>query len=195
MDDDEKKKAVAFAVKFLDDFDVSADIRGNTESYFLQSPTTTSNFWANHVEGTYFKSYDDLKPHEYDIQCRYVADKLRRGSLLKAEERAFVADVLEGKRKRPITKGQDKYSSWDRDYTLWRCTLEVETSYRLPRYSTAAVQTQDEQNNTDEPNPVTAVEIVSMATKNSKLMKCSVDVVIKACKNFKNETNFALGDK
>ena len=27
MDDDEKEKAVAFAVKFLDDFDVSADIR------------------------------------------------------------------------------------------------------------------------------------------------------------------------
>tara|TARA_B100000959_G_C14535868_1_gene441509 strand:- start:13 stop:234 length:222 start_codon:yes stop_codon:yes gene_type:complete len=71
MDDDEKEKAVAFAVKFLDDFDVSADIRGNTESYFLHSPTTTSNFWANHVEGTYFRSYDDLRPHRI---CQYKQD-------------------------------------------------------------------------------------------------------------------------
>ena len=195
MDDDEKKKAVAFAVKFLDDFDVSADIRGNTESYFLQSPTTSSNFWGNHVEGFHFLSYDDLKPHEYDLQCRWVANQLREDRVLKAKEREFVADVLEGKRKRPITKWKNKDRYWDRDYTLWMCTFEVEESYRLPRYSTAAVRTQVEQNNTDEPNPVTAVDIVSKATKKSKLMKCSVDVVIRACKHFKNETNFALGDK
>ena len=47
----------------------------------------------------------------------------------------FVADVLEGKRKRPTRRGADKYKNFERDYKFHKAVQEVAKRFHLPRYS------------------------------------------------------------
>ena len=81
--------------------------------------------------------------------------------------RLFIADVLEGKRKRPAPRGPDPYAKWERDYCLCRTTQLVAKVCNLPHYS---------HNGAD---MSTAAGIVSQATG------IPIEIVIRAYRKFR----------
>jgi hypothetical protein len=103
--------------------------------------------------------------NDYDVLTALAADSLRENERMPDWLAAFVADVLERKRKRPTRRGSDKYINWERDYKLWRATQEVAKAFGLQNYT-----------NNELSSKITAAEIVSEAAG------CSTDVVITAYK-------------
>ena len=181
MDHDEKKKAVAFAVKFLKNFDVMKDIRDNARPTFSRFFEAISK--AAEIEGisleAFIKREQAMQPHKemisalmgpgphnynpeqeldlntYERLCAELADTLRSGKKLNPWGEQFVADALENKGtgKRPKGKpGPDKRKHQLRDHTLWRCAQAVAGAYGLMLYS----------NSDDE--KTTAAQIVSAAS-------------------------------
>jgi hypothetical protein len=200
MDDDEKKKAVAFAVNFLKNFDVMEDITESARPTFSRFFEAISK--AAEIEGisleAFIKREQAMQPHKemisalmgpgphnynpeqeldrdnYERLCAEIADTLRSGKKLNPWGEQFVADALENKGtgKRPKGKpGPDKRKNQLRDYTLWRCTEEVAKRYGLGRYSKGSL------------TKITASEIIAEATG------YSVDIVIEAFRKFNSLTN------
>jgi hypothetical protein len=198
MDDDEKKKAVAFAVNFLKNFDVMKDIRDNTWPALVHGAFSK----AAQIEGmsvsAFIKREQAMQPHKemvsalmgpgphnynpereldldtYERLCAALAYTLRNGKKLNPWEEQFVADALENKGtgKRPKGKsGPDKRKNQLRDYTLWRCAEEVAKRYGLGRYSKGSL------------TKITASEIIAEAAG------YSVDIVIEAFRKFNSLTN------
>jgi hypothetical protein len=198
MDHDEKKKAVAFAVKFLKNFDVMKDIRDNTWPALVHGAFSK----AAQIEGmsvsAFIKREQAMQPHKemvsalmgpgphnynpereldldtYERLCAALAYTLRNGKKLNPWEEQFVADALENKGtgKRPKGKsGPDKRKNQLRDYTLWRCAEEVAKRYGLGRYSKGSL------------TKITASEIIAEAAG------YSVDIVIEAFRKFNSLTN------
>ena len=162
MNDEEEKKAVAFAVQFLENFDVTKDIRDNTGPALLHGAISK----AAKTEGMSVSAFIERKlakrphrelvlalmgpgPHNYNPEqeldrdayerlVAVLASTLRSGGKLSPWEEQFVADALENKGtgKRPKGKsGPDKRKNQLRDYTLWRCAQEVAGAYGLTLYS------------------------------------------------------------
>lgn len=198
MDHDEKKKAVAFAVNFLKNFDVMKDIRDNTWPALVHGAFSK----AAQIEGmsvsAFIKREQAMQPHKemvsalmgpghhnynpereldldtYERLCAALAYTLRNGKKLNPWEEQFVADALENKGtgKRPKGKsGPDKRKNQLRDYTLWRCAEEVAKRYGLGRYSKGSL------------TKITASEIIAEAAG------YSVDIVIEAFRKFNSLTN------
>lgn len=105
--------------------------------------------------------------NDFDVLVHRAADLLRKNETLPDWLALFAADVLEGKRKRPIKRGPDKYQNWERDYSWWRAVDEVASKFDLAKYT-----------NNELSNKPTAAEIVAEAAR------VKVDVVIRAYKNF-----------
>ena len=157
-----QKKAVAFAVQFLENFDVTKDIRDNTGPALLHGEISK----AAQIEGMSVSAFIERKlakrphrelvlalmgpgPHNYNPEqeldrdayerlVAVLASTLRSGGKLSPWEEQFVADALENKGtgKRPKGKsGPDKRKNQLRDYTLWRCAQEVAGAYGLTLYS------------------------------------------------------------
>lgn len=105
--------------------------------------------------------------NDFDVLVGIAADLLRKGEGMPVWLATFAADVLEGKRKRPTKRGADRYSTWERDFKLWRVTQEVATAFSLPAYT-----------NNELSKKAMAAQVVSLAAG------CSVDMVILACRRF-----------
>jgi len=86
----------------------------------------------------------------FDLGVTLAADLLRQGTPLPPELAAFVADVLEGDRKRPTKRGPDPNSHWKRDYELASIVVAISRKFGLPEYT-----------NNDLSNKVTAVQLVA----------------------------------
>lgn len=101
--------------------------------------------------------------NDFDMLITLAAFFLRKGERLPECLAVFIADVLEGKRKRPTKRGPDEYANWERDYKLCRAVKEVASRYGLQHYS-----------NNELSNHPTAAGIVAKASTDS------LDVIIKA---------------
>ncbi|MBL8499094.1 MAG: hypothetical protein JNL77_00680 [Nitrosomonas sp.] len=107
--------------------------------------------------------------NDFDMLVTLAATCLRDGVILPEFLAEFIADVLEGKRKRPTKRGTDKYANWARDYALCRAVKEVAKKYELQHYS-----------NNELSEGITAAKIVAKASGHG------VDVIVKAFAKFKN---------
>jgi hypothetical protein len=199
MDDDEKKKSVAFAVKFLKNFDVMKDIRDNTWPALVHGAFSK----AAQIEGMSVSAFIEREqakrphkemvsalmgpgPHNYNPEqeldldtyerlCAALAYTLRNGKKLNPWEEQFVADALENKGtgKRPKGKsGPDKRKNQLRDHTLWRCAQAVADACGLMLYSNYNLE------------KTTASQIVSAASRtvdDKILQRVTKKVVNDAC--------------
>lgn len=106
---------------------------------------------------------------DFDFLIKFIVSQLRKGNKIPHPDLAlFVADVLEGKRKRPTKRGRDERINEKRDYKLARTVEEVAARFTLPRYT-----------NNELSNKTTAAEIVS------EVVGVNLDVVITACKKYR----------
>jgi len=128
---------------------------------------------ANYIFEEMKKAAEKENPDtlEYDVLILTAVSYLRDPDsfMMPTYLQTFVADVLEGKRQRPTTRGRDKYANWRRDYSLMRAVAEVAKKYELPHYT-----------NNELSGKITAADIVSHAAG------VSVDVVITAFKKKKH---------
>lgn len=115
--------------------------------------------------------------NDFDMLVGLAASLLREGERLPEFLAVFIADVLEGKRKRPTKRGSDKYANWIRDYELCRAVKAVANEYKLPYYT-----------NNELSEKTTAAEIVTEASGHG------VDVIVKAFGKFKNHHSLS-GEK
>ena len=209
MDDDEKKKAVAFAVKFLKNFDVMKDITESARPTFSRFFEAISK--AAEIEGisleAFIKREQAMQPHKemvsalmgpgphnynpeeeldldtYERLCAALAYTLRNGKKLNPWEEQFVADALENKGtgKRPKGKsGPDKRKNQLRDHTLWRCAQAVAGACGLMLYSNYNAE-----NPTDNDEQTTAAQIISEASDevDDKILRfVSTQVVSSVCR-------------
>lgn len=106
--------------------------------------------------------------NDFDAITTVAVDLLREGERMPAWLAAFVADILEGNRKRPVKPGQDPYKHWERDYKLWQTTLAVSERFDLPAYT-----------NNELSDKSTAADAVAAAAG------VGADVVKNACKKMK----------
>ncbi|MDR4521540.1 MAG: hypothetical protein R3E36_13290 [Nitrosomonas sp.] len=107
--------------------------------------------------------------NDFDMLVGLAASLLREDERLPEFLAVFIADVLEGKRKRPTKRGSDKYTNWIRNYELYRAVKEVASKYKLPHYT----------NNELSEKP-TAAGIVAKASG------YGADVIVKAFTKFQN---------
>jgi hypothetical protein len=105
---------------------------------------------------------------DYDVLVMLAVNIMRENTMMPDWLASFAADVLEGKLKRPTKRGADKYSNWQRDYSLCRAVHTVANKFNLPKYA-----------NNELSAKTTAANIVSEA------VDLNVDVVITAYKKFK----------
>jgi hypothetical protein len=77
----------------------------------------------------------ELDTNDFDVGVVTAAAMLREGERLPEWLAVFVADVLEGKRKRPTKRGPDKTANWLRDYAVAWAVLEVASRFGLPKYT------------------------------------------------------------
>ncbi len=73
--------------------------------------------------------------NDFDVLMGVAVDELRDKRRLPDWLADFVADILEGKRKRPTKRGPDPYTNWPRDYVLSRAVEEVAKRFSLPLYA------------------------------------------------------------
>lgn len=96
---------------------------------------------------------------DYLRECKPIPDWLSK----------FVADVLEGKRKRPSKKGRPEEQNWERDYKIAKIANELVTKYGIAKYG---------KGNTSK--KITATEAIVIASGKT----LSDDKVINAIKKF-----------
>lgn len=94
----------------------------------------------------------DPDTNDFDVGVITAAEMLRAGARLPDWLASFAADVLQGKKKRPVTRGRDKYQNWKRDYELSRAVSEVARKFNLPKYTKNELS-----------DKTTAAEVVSQA--------------------------------
>ncbi|TXI42112.1 MAG: hypothetical protein E6Q59_01200 [Nitrosomonas sp.] len=107
--------------------------------------------------------------NDFDMLVILAATCLRENKRMPEFLAIFAADVLEGTRKRPTSRGQDKYANWLRDYKIYRAVKEVAKKYELQHYSNNELSKKN-----------TSAEIVAEASGHG------VDVIVKAFRKFKN---------
>jgi hypothetical protein len=106
--------------------------------------------------------------NDYDTLVGLAADSIRQNKLMPEWLALFAADVLEGKKLRPVKPGVTLTQNLVRDFTLYRAAMELKQNYGFPLYT-----------NNEEATKETAAEIVS------KISGYSIDVVKVAIKKFK----------
>ena len=205
MNDEEQKKAVAFAVQFVENFDVMKDIRDNTWPAIFRGAISEAAQIEGMNPGAFVEREQAKRPYRemasaligpgapnynpdleldrdtYEMLVTALAYTLRSGGKLTPWEEQFVADALENKGmgKRPKRKpGPDKLKSWPRDYTLWRCAQEVVGAYGLTLYSNHNLE------------KITAAQIVSEAScklDKKKFVRVSTQVVSNVCRKLNKQ--------
>ncbi len=101
--------------------------------------------------------------NDHDVLISIAADLSRDGSPHPSWMGKYVADFLEGKRKRPTKRGLDKYKNWERNYKLFIAVVFVAQKFNLPSFTTNELS-----------KKTTAADIISKASN------LKVDTIIKA---------------
>jgi hypothetical protein len=111
---------------------------------------------------------------DFDTLISLSAMLIRERKPLSNSFPEFIAGVLEGKIKRPISRGRCKYSNFKRDLELMLAVGQVNEKFNVPLYYNNDLL----RNITEDGTPTTAAGIVSIASK------IKVDTVITAYKNY-----------
>lgn len=122
---------------------------------------------ASHLDNLFRQVASNPDTLGYDELVRLAAGYLREDKIPPDWLALFAADVLEGKRKRPVKRGPDKSTNWKRDFHLFLTVKVVANKFNLPMYASSDIS-----------NKATAAEIVSKASN------VNLDPVINAYKTF-----------
>jgi hypothetical protein len=167
---DENLAALAFAKEFL-----------NT-NVFLNASRTHPITLPQALRLTYLteavlQDTDNPNVMFFDYAVNVAADMIRDGKPLPKWAASFVADVLQGKRKRPTKRGKkSKGENLLRDYALGRAVHEVKSKFDLAAY-----------NNNDLSSKEAAADIVAKAAG------VSLDVAKNAYRKFGDGGGFLQG--
>ena len=107
--------------------------------------------------------------NDFETLILVAAMLLRQGDRLPDWLATFSADVLEGKRKRPIRRGPDRYAKWMECYQLFRAVEETAKRFDMPIYTHNGLSKKE-----------TAAHVVSRAKE------CPLDIVHNAYRKFKS---------
>lgn len=103
-------------------------------------------------------------PNEHDRLCAYASGFLREHRRMPPYLDDYIADVLDGTRKRPTKRGPDPMHNYYRDFRLAYIVENLSHRYELPRYTNNELSAQS----------LTAAGVVSEVTG------CKLGTVIKA---------------
>ena len=162
--------AVAFAKSLLDNDDLifpefSRSIKEIEDGQF---PENNVFVFMEKSCRQALQNSDKIDPIGYDWLLLFASVCIRDHESLPPWLAPFIADVLQGKRKRPKeNRGAGKYKNYVRDSKFLRAVHVVAQKFDVPKYS-----------NNELSSKITAAEIVSLAAG------CNVDVVVNAYKKF-----------